>query len=554
MPAPTKPAGKIVAAIGATKQSARCQIDAVGPTDCLAVPAPGEVLTWDGTQWIPAPAPGAGSVTDVTASSPLSSSGGATPNISIDPGGPAGEVLTWNGAAWVSAAPVDTGITQLTQDVIAGPGSGSQIATVVGLQTRPVSNAAPNVGDVLTWDGTQWVPMSTFTSANFDAFGRLRASAPQTIFDSKLVYDAQPLYWDESQTPVGPGAPPAGAWLASDARVRLTVNGVNQTSIRQTRRYFTYQPGKSQLIFVTYNLNGAVAEVTKRVGYFDSDNGILLELTGAGASLVRRSGSSTASDSVAQASWNLDPMDGSGPSGVDLQFDKTAILIIDFEWLGVGSIRVGFVVNGQIYYAHRFDNANLNAAVYMSTPNLPVRYEISTTGAFAGSTYMDCICSSVSSEGGLQATGTKFGFAIPARVTGVGNGARTTLLSLRHNGTYPRVTIIPTSVGPLADSNGTSKWELVYNPSFTVAPTWAAATRGYCDLDIVGTVTAGTGTVISAGVFSNSTAASNLDLFNTTLTLGADIAGNSDVMSLVITNLSGGNANYLAAIDWIAVT
>lgn len=156
MPAPTKPAGKIVAAIGATKASARCQIEAVGPTDCLAVPAPGDVLTWDGTQWVPAPAPGAGGVTDVTASSPLSSSGGATPNISIDPGGPAGEVLTWNGVAWVSAAPVDTGITQLTQDVVAGPGSGSQIATVEGIQTRPVTAAAPAVGDLLYWDGSIW--------------------------------------------------------------------------------------------------------------------------------------------------------------------------------------------------------------------------------------------------------------------------------------------------------------------------------------------------------------------------------------------------------------
>lgn len=506
MPAPTKPAGKIVAAIGATKQSARCQIDAVGPTDCLAVPAPGEVLTWDGTQWVPAP--GAGG----------------------------------------------SGITELTQDVIAGPGSGSQIATVVGLQTRPVSNAAPNVGDVLTWDGTQWVPMSTFTSANFDAFGRLRASAPQTIFDSKLVYDDQPLYWTESQTPVGPGAPPAGAWLASDARVRLAVNGASQTSIRQTRRYFNYQPGKSQLIFVTYNLNGAVAEVTKRVGYFDSANGIYLELTSAGASFVRRSGSSTATSTVAQAAWNLDPMDGSGPSGINLDYSKTAILIIDFEWLGVGSIRIGFVVDGQIVYAHRFDNANVNSSVYMSTPNLPVRYEISTSALFAGAANMDCICSSVSSEGGIQAAGTRYGFALSAATGNIANNATATLINFRHDPAYPRVSIIPTSVSPLAQNNGTSKWELVYNASFTVAPTWAAATRGYAQLDTVGQVTAGTGTIIAAGVFSNSAPALILGLIDTTLTLGANVAGTSDTMSLTITNLSGGNEKYLAAMDWLALT
>lgn len=502
MPAPTKPAGKIVAAIGATKESARCQIEAVGPTDCLAVPAPGDVLTWDGTQWVPNPGGGGG------------------------------------------------GITQLTQDVLAGPGIGSQAATVVGLQTRPVSNAAPNVGDVLTWDGTQWVPMSMFTAANFDAFGRLRSSAPQTIFDSKLVYDAQPLYWSEDQT----GGAPAGSYSSADARVRLAVNGASQTSTRQTRRYFNYQPGKSQLIFVTYNLNGAVAGVTKRVGYFDASNGIYLELTGTGPSFVRRSSSTTATETAAQAAWNLDPMDGSGPSGINLDFTKTAILIVDFEWLGVGSIRIGFVVDGTIYYAHRFDNANVNASVYMSTPNLPVRYEISTGVGFVGVANMDCICSSVSSEGGIQAAGTRYGFAMASATGNIGNGASTTLVNFRHDPAFPRVSLVPTTVSPLAQANGTSKWELVYNASFTVAPTWAAATRGYAQVDTVGQVTAGTGTVIAAGVFSNSAPALILGLIDTTLTLGADVAGVSDTMSLVITNLSGGNEKYIAAMDWLALT
>jgi hypothetical protein len=400
--------------------------------------------------------------------------------------------------------------------------------------------------------------------ANFDAFGRLRISAPQTVFDSKLVYDTQPLYWSEAQT----GGAAAGVWSQPDARVRLTV-AAGQTSVRQSRRYFTYQPGKSQLIFCTFNLNSGVAGTVKRAGYFDSADGFFLELDGAATvNFVRRSSSSVPTTTVAQGAWNLDPMNGTGPSGITLNFAETQILVIDFEWLGVGSARMGFVVNGTIYYAHRFDNANINPAVYMSTPNLPIRYEIDATGGGAGS--IDCICSSVASEGGLQGTGTKFGFALPTRVTGLGNGVSATLFSIRHNGTYPRVTIIPTSVGPLADSNGTSKWELIYNPSFAINPAWVGATRGYCDIDTpastaagsAGQVTAGTGTVIAAGVFSNSTPASNLDLVNTTLTLGNPVTVNNagtasvdyDVISLVVTNTSGGNANYQAAIDWLALT
>lgn len=425
-------------------------------------------------------------------------------------------------------------------------GAATQSATLqVGDQAYSVADSMIYFCVDATVGAAIWSAMG-LGPANFDAFGRLRISAPQTVFDAKTVYDSQPLYFAERQT----GGAAAGVWDAANARVTLTV-AANQTSTRQSRRYMTYQPGKSQLIFVTFNLDGIEANTEKRAGYFDDSDGFFLELSNGVASLHRRSSSGTPSTSVNQASWNLDPMNGSGPSGVTLNFADVQILVIDFEWLGVGSARLGFVINGQIIYAHRFDCANLDQRVYMSTPNLPIRWEIEGLAGLGGSSTISCICASVASEGGLQGTGTKFGFALPARVTGVGNGASTTLFSIRHNGSYPRVTIIPTSVGPLADSNGTSKWELLYNPTIAGA-TWAASTRGYCDIDTAGTATGGT--VIAAGVFSNSTPSSGLDLLNTTLTLGADVAGVSDVISLVVTNTSGGNANYQAAIDWLALT
>jgi hypothetical protein len=400
-----------------------------------------------------------------------------------------------------------------------------------------------------------WSAMTSgLTSANFDAFGRLRVSNPQTVFDSKLVYDDQPLYWAEAQT----GGAAAGSWLAADARVRLTV-AAGQTSVRQSRRYFTYQPGKSQLIFQTFNLRGAVAGVTKRVGYFDSTNGFFLELASTTAvNFVRRSGSSTTTPPVPQASWNLDPMDGSGPSGVTLDFAQTQILVLDFEWLGVGSARMGFVINGAIIYAHRFDCANISPAVYMSTPNLPIRYEIDATGGGAGD--LDCICSSVSSEGGLQGTGSAFGVYSP-RTANVANNASTTLLSIRHLAGVERVTIIPTQIGPITAGNGASQWALLYNPTFAVAPAWATS-RGFCEIDTPASVVPGTagqanlasGTVIAAGVFSQNTGSVDLLLRDTTLTLGADVAGVSDVISLVVTNVSGGNEQYLAGLNWLALT
>jgi hypothetical protein len=251
-------------------------------------------------------------------------------------------------------------------------------------------------------------------------------------------------------------------------------------------------------------------------------------------------------------------MNGSGPSGVTLDFSDVQILVIDFEWLGVGSARLGFVINGQIIYAHRFDCANVNQAVYMSTPNLPVRWEIEGLAGLVGTANVACICASVNSEGGIEATGSPFGVYSP-RSTNVANNGRTTLLSIRHRTGFERVTIIPTQVGPITAGNGASQWELVYNPTFTVAPAWATS-RGFCDIDTpavaaaAGQADPASGTVVAAGVFSQNNGAVELNFRDTTLTLGSDVAGVSDVISLVVTNVSGGAEQYLAGLNWIALT
>ena len=446
-------------------------------------------------------------------------------------------------------------------------------ADLPNVAASPTQSATLEVGDTAYVTGTQtlyvcidatpnaavWSAMTSLglTSANFDAFGRLRVSDPQTIFDSKLVYDAQPLYWTEALTGSG-----ASVYDQPNARVTLSVAG-GGTAIRQTRRFFNYQPGKSQLIFQTFNANG-VENCVKRIGYFDNNNGIFFEVDGTGINplnLVRRSSGANPTVSVPQTGWNLDTLDGSGgpsnPSGFNLKPNAVQILVIDFEWLGVGSVRVGFVFNGQIVYAHRFDCANLEQSIYMATPNLPLRYEVDASGLGSGS--LDCICGTVISEGGQAATGSAFGVYSP-RSTNVANNASTTLLSIRHRAGFERITIIPTQVGPLTAGNGASQWELLYNPTFAVAPAWATS-RGFCEIDTpsvgaaAGQAGIGLGTeVIAAGVFSQNTGAVNLLLRDTTLTLGADVAGVSDVISLVVTNVSGGNEQYLAALNWLALT
>lgn len=69
----------------------------------------------------------------------------------------------------VVVGPISTGggggITELTDDVTAGPGSGSQAATVVAIQGTPIDALVPNTGDVLSWDGAKWISTVPFAGA-----------------------------------------------------------------------------------------------------------------------------------------------------------------------------------------------------------------------------------------------------------------------------------------------------------------------------------------------------------------------------------------------------
>ena len=215
--------------------------------------------------------------------------------------------------------------------------------------------------------------------------------------------------------------------------------GASDVIIRQTRRYFRYQPGKSQLILATFVMDSPNAACTQRVGYFDAQNGIFFENAGTDYNLVRRSFTGgTASDlQVPRADWNIDSFDGNGPSGISLNFTKAQILLIDMEWLGVGRVRCGFVVDGIPYYAHEFLHANFVSSVYMTTPNLPIRYEIRGTAGLATGKTLHAICSSVISEGGFQiASGLQFSADNEIVTRSVTNGAYVPLIAVRPKLTY----------------------------------------------------------------------------------------------------------------------
>jgi hypothetical protein len=237
-----------------------------------------------------------------------------------------------------------------------------------------------------------------------DAFGRARVSEPTALFDSKLVGDNRPLQWDEAETS-GSGTGTVYTLNQSSVTMNVTANTAGKR-VRQTFRRFNYQPAKSQLILMTFVMGNTLTGITKRVGYFDDSNGIFLQSKDGIISVVERS---LATDSVVdqtinQADWNIDKLDGSGPSGLTLDLTKVQIIQLDFEWLGAGRVRWGFIIAGAIIYVHAENHSNKLTTVYMSSPNLPLRYEIENNGSGAADN-LTCICSSVATEGGRDQLG-----------------------------------------------------------------------------------------------------------------------------------------------------
>ena len=396
---------------------------------------------------------------------------------------------------------------------------------------------------------------------NVDAFGRLRVSEPYTIFDSQNRYSA------DNQFSVATTGTGTTTFLSNEASVKMEVTSGGVGSVtRQSFRSFPYQPGKGLLVLATFVMDSSTSvNLTQNVGYFNTSNGVFFKRTGSTNSFVLRSSSTptpgTPSDirTVNQSSWNGDKLDGTGASGITLDITKAQILWMDFEWLGVGSVRCGFIINGQYIICHTFNNANGVATVYMTTAILPVRYEIiTTTSAVAAS--MKAICCSVISEGGYGATSIEH---VAGRVNATSGSTITTsfypMVSIRLASTALGAVVIPSSYNFLPTTADNYEIALIKNATLT-GPSWTAVpSDANVEYDITATAMTG-GTVASSSFTTGKSGPSPLSLdgaYNWDLQLGASLAGVSDIYTLaarVVTTGGAGSGGGIGSMSFYDLT
>jgi hypothetical protein len=282
-----------------------------------------------------------------------------------------------------------------------------------------------------------------------DAFGRQRVSELYTIADYKTIYG---INTDFLTSTVGGGSSVAFAPDLSATLLTLGSNSGDRVT-RQSRMYHSYQPGKSQLNLFSFVFGATVTNVSKKVGLFDDTNGVYFQLTGSGVkSMVLRSNIGGVFDEVIvpQTDWNVDPCDGTGPSGFNIDTTKTQLWFADFQWLGVGRVRTGFVHNGIFIVAHEFYHSNILSTAYWSLPSLPLRAEMTATGTPGATATMYIICGTVATEGGYVESGSDFSRATALRAVGDLN-ATLPMMAIRVANTFNskpnRITVRP---GPIS--------------------------------------------------------------------------------------------------------
>lgn len=402
-------------------------------------------------------------------------------------------------------------------------------------------------------------------SGSLDAFARQRMSEPFTLFDSKQIFDDggiannaenYPLFYDNQQTAGG------GTTTTYNNNRASTFLGVSATTagtrVRQTKQYFNYQPGKSQLVIMTLNTGIGKAGITKRWGLFDGNNGLFFQLSGTTLSVGIRSKVSGAAlaSTVDQAGWNLDKMNGNGPSGVNIDLSSSQIFFFDFEWLGVGRVRFGFFIEGSPIYCHEFLNANHMTSVYMSSPNLPIRVEIINDGTGAADS-IEQICSTVISEGGVQPNGVDrwadIGATSAVDIAAGTAGTIYAICGLRLKQAYLAASVFLERISIIENSgaNNPFLWRLHLNPTLTSGLTWADVSNSAVQFGTgapAGDAITGVGTVLSGGYQARTDATAAIDV-DQALRLGSTIAGVSDIIVLSGTPITNSQL-YFGGLQW----
>jgi len=379
---------------------------------------------------------------------------------------------------------------------------------------------------------------------NLDAFGRLRVSQLTSLLEVKHLYNKLPLLVSEYT-----GGTATSIFQPTGASVRMSTSNNNDIVVRQTKTWATYQSGKGQIFEGSFSNFEIETNVIKRVGIFNTStastfnteiDGIFLESNGVTNEISFQIwNSGTTSYSSTTLSWNNTEIN---PSSID--WTKSQLLFIDYQWLSVGRVRMGLVLSGSTYIFDDFTATNNLTQAYMSSSNQPIRYEIRQVGVGSGS--FDMICAHVASEGSSNDLYAQVPIISTATTSFSTAGVKYPYIGVRLNPQYRAIHVLPFNSFFLNTSNDNYLVTIEFNPTLSSTPTWTDLPISPLQYSIQNGTPTITSTFYTLYAFlgeagTSATSVSSFD--DDVVTIGSSVDGVMDEFWICITPF-GANADF----------
>lgn len=402
---------------------------------------------------------------------------------------------------------------------------------------RPADNDKSKRAVVIEQDIYSPIPVEMDVQ---DSFNRLKVAPPHLLFDSSFQYSLQSKVFIQDAL--------VGATITHDsaraaARLNCSASAGSRARFR-SRNYFPYSPAFTNTVTASFNMQGSVVGVTKRIGMYDENNGYILEAHDGIVRVGIRSSIAGSTNYVNQADWNVDKMDGLGPSGLTLDISKQQILVIQYQWLGSGQVIFSFSINGMTYPFHKFNHANILSGLYSKTGTLPVQAEILNTSGPAS--YMEFTCCSVVSNGATAQHGHLHSASSGLTAKSMPNtGVSYPIISIRKQTGFTDIPIQILDMNAFSTSQDDFIIQIVHKPTL-VGAVWVNIPNSFCQKDVSSTSWSGGDIVAEFYMKGNLQASEKIEQLAKfwDLTLGNDFAGNSEIMTMSATPLTVNASMY----------
>jgi hypothetical protein len=395
--------------------------------------------------------------------------------------------------------------------------------------------------------GTPLVPTTVgFPKTYFDSFGRFMVAAPHKLYENGATHAIDTTRY-HSTALAGSGTVTRNATTTQIELYTTTASG-DKAQFR-SRRHVQYNKANSQEIFLIYKAN-PIANRRERWGYFNDNNGVFFEHDGTNPRLVIRSdvSGSIVDTKIEQADWD-DALDGTGPSGLTIDWSKQTVYHMDFGWLSSRGVRFFVDIGGTFVLVKEWYISNALAVPFMATATLPMSFEVENTDTIAQATTSAITCYAVQSSGSSTQEGPIRILSNGTTATNVGS-TETIVGGIRINSAWLNRGSIQPLKFSILPASGTDfvHYRVRYNPTLT-SPTWTTPSEGIYDY-LSGTMPTFTGgSILSEGTISlgnkNQVAAAQFrDVLNDVY-IGSSIAGDADALVITMqTNTGTGSVFY----------